>query len=72
MNQRNRKMSDIQGNGYGSAHDWKCGYTGPSKVTPYVCARCGEKFYHAYDNIPDIFTAMKNTGVKENCSNVAT
>lgn len=63
-------MSDISGNGYGSAHDWMRLYTEPSKVTFYVCNDCGENFAHAYDEIPNIFQAMRETGVKENCETV--
>jgi len=60
-------MSDINGTGYGSKHDWQRGYTSPDRLTRYKCTSCGEKFNHAYDKIPDIFDAMKSTGVPEHC-----
>lgn len=61
-------MSDIFGDGYGSDHDWKRLYTDPAKITFYVCNKCGENFAHAYDEIPGIFRAMKETGVKDDCN----
>jgi hypothetical protein len=59
-------MSDIQGTGYGSSHNWKNLGTSPRKETRYAC-ECGESFLHAYDKIPDIFEAMHNAGVKDKC-----
>jgi len=59
-------MSDIYGKGYGSAHDWQ--YCWSSwKTSVYQCARCGHKFAHAYDCIPDIFEAMKRQSVPAEC-----
>jgi len=61
-----RTMSDIYGEGHGSAHDWK--YCWSSwKTSYYQCARCGHKFAHAYDSIPDIFQAMKQQSVPAEC-----
>src|SRR5690606_26299579 len=61
-----RTMSDIYGEGHGSAHDWK--YCWSSwKTSYYQCARCGHKFAHAYDFIPDIFQAMKQQSVPAEC-----
>lgn len=59
-------MSDIYGEGHGSAHDWKYCWSSPSK-SYYQCARCGHKFAHAYDSIPDIFQAMKQQSVPAEC-----
>lgn len=60
-------MSDIYGEGHGSAHDWKYCWSSPSKTSYYQCARCGHKFAHAYDSIPDIFQAMKQQSVPAEC-----
>lgn len=61
-------MSDVYGNGYGDQHDWRRGETSSFKVTVYKCRRCGAPFAHAYDDIPDIFMAMKWQGVPETCT----
>ena len=59
-------MSDIYGEGHGSAHDWQ--YCWSSwKTSVYQCARCGHKFAHAYDCTPDVFEAMKQQGVPAEC-----
>lgn len=60
-------MSDINGTGYGSGHDWKCLHTEPCRVTFYQCRACEASFGHAYDDIPDIFLVMKMAGVREHC-----
>ena len=60
-------MSDIYGEGHGSAHDWKYCWSSPSKTSYYQCSRCGYKFAHAYDSIPDIFRAMKQQSVPAEC-----
>jgi len=60
-------MSDITGTGHGNAHDWEnCG-TAPYKVTYYSCRKCGAKFEHRYDEEPEIFEAMKKSGVGAEC-----
>ena len=61
-------MSDIHGDGYGSAHNWKRGYTGYTRATEYQCGSCGANFRHAYDSIPNIFEAMKRCNVSEFCT----
>lgn len=67
------KMSDIGGVGYGDKHDWKRGETAQvgdrywDKGTGYHCPKCGASFNHAYDIIPNIFQAIEQAGVKENC-----
>ena len=69
-------MSDITGNGYGYSHDWKRLYTEQvgatpdrlSKVTYYRCRKCGEAFNHHYDVIEDIFKAIEESGIPENCT----
>ena len=61
-------MSDVYGEGHGSAHDWKyCWSCSSSKTSYYQCARCGHKFAHAYDSVPDIFQAMKQQSVPAEC-----
>jgi hypothetical protein len=65
-----KRKSHIQGEGWGSDHTWVHGPTGSDKCTPYTCADCGAKFLHFYDKIPDIFEAMKKSGVPEKCSRV--
>jgi len=59
-------MSDIYGEGHGSAHDWQYCGSSPWKTSYYQCARCGHKFVHAYDSM-DIFQAMKQQGVPAEC-----
>lgn len=61
-------MSDITGTGHGSAHNWKRGDTTPYKTTSYTCRSCGDAFIHAYDDIPNIFEAIKVAGVSEYCT----
>jgi hypothetical protein len=67
--------SDIQGNGFGYEHSWKRGFTpqvgsapNEQRYTYYQCRICGWLFKHQYNIIPDIFLAMKRTGVPEFCS----
>jgi hypothetical protein len=65
-------MSDINGSGYGDKHDWErldtaqVGSWG-RKSTMYRCRKCLIIFYHYYDEIPDIFKAMENQDIPENC-----
>ena len=69
-------MSDINGSGYGDAHDWRYVLTTAGRSSKYVCRRCGEIFYHHYPSVPDIFKAMKEyrgdpsgrVGVLEKCN----
>lgn len=60
-------MSHIIGKGWGDSHEWRAGWTGPSKGTPYKCEACDARFTHFYDNVPNIFTAMKLAGVPNEC-----
>lgn len=61
-------MSAINGDGYGSSHDWR-GVTPQdnSKRTIYDCAACGSSFTHFYDETPDIFRAIERAGVVDVC-----
>ena len=67
------KMSDINGQGYGSSHDWERGRTNQSpesyldKFTTYKCLKCGAKLVHYYDIENNIFEAIKKAGVSNEC-----
>lgn len=63
----NGPRSDINGDGYGSSHTWRRGYTHASKVTEYTCGDCGVMFRHAYDDIPNIFEAINDQGIPDQC-----
>lgn len=66
--------SAIFGDGYGSAHVWR--YLGSNqnpvgiedKFSRYICRDCEAHFMHRYDLEPDIFKAMEETGVPEECN----
>lgn len=60
-------MSDIKGVGWGSAHDWERVESTPDKSTLYVCRKCPESFRHFYDYTPDIFEAMRDLAVNQEC-----
>ena len=68
-----KKTSQISGQGYGDKHNWQRGSTAQVGATPwdkgtgYHCEDCGAGFNHAYDLIPDIFEAIKEAGVSEEC-----
>lgn len=61
--------SEIFGKGCGSDHLWH--YEGtPSNSSCYKCARCFWNFAHYYNHTPDIFKAMKDSGVPDKCARV--
>lgn len=63
-------MSDIRGEGHGSAHTWKHDTTEPFRNdwgSRYFCSTCGACFVHMYHYIPDIFAAMQDEGVPAEC-----
>lgn len=60
-------MSDIRGRGFGSAHDWIRGYSSPDGFTEFECRRCRETFRHFYHSTPNIWKAMREQGVLEEC-----
>ena len=66
-------MSEISGKGYGDSHNWKRGSTAQVgaiawlKGTGWHCVDCKASFNHAYDMIPDIFQAIKASGVPDQC-----
>ena len=66
-------MSHILGEGYGSCHNWERGHTAQvgsgwgTKQTAYRCINCKAVFNHFYDNVPDIFEAMENQLVEDQC-----
>ena len=57
--------SAIQGTGHGDAHAWV--YYGSGKGYSRYSCECGANFVHRYDEIPDIFKAMKEYGVPIVC-----
>jgi len=65
--------SDIRGNGYGDKHTWVQVQTlqrniPQDRMTYYSCAYCQKDFWHRYRVISDIFEAMKQWGVPEECN----
>ena len=69
-------MSDINGNGYGSSHDWERLWSNTTnsrqkKATHYKCRKCGATFSHFYDIEPNIFKAMELAGVSKDCKKEA-
>ena len=70
-------MSHISGKGYGFSHKWErgdteqvsgfWGDTGGRKKTNYRCKNCRTLFTHYYDEVPDIFEAMRNQGIINQC-----
>lgn len=65
-------MSDIVGDGFGAAHDWRANTPQDnSKRTFYVCAVCGAQFVHHYDATPNVFAAIAQAGVANECKAAA-
>lgn len=61
-------MSDINGQGYGDVHEWEAkDQPYGQRWTEYNCTVCKDHFRHYYNEIPDIFEAMRHCGVKETC-----
>lgn len=65
-------MSEISGQGYGDKHNWKKLQTAQvgswgRKETLWQCNTCGTTFIHYYDEVPDIFQAMKDQKIPEEC-----
>ena len=57
----------INGEGlFGTKHTWRNDGTPCNGITHYSCP-CGQLFTHQYNRIPNIFDAMKEYGVKEDC-----
>lgn len=68
-------MSDIHGKGHGDQHVWKNLGTNQSifledRFTEFICENCLEYFQHFYHFTPNIFKAMKNSGVPKKCKKV--
>lgn len=57
----------------GTNHNWQrletnqWGAHGGPAVTGFCCADCNTYFAHYYHNTPDIYKAMKEQGVPEEC-----
>ena len=66
-------MSDINGQGYGSSHDWERGETNQNpinytdKFTRYHCRRCKAVFNHYYDIERNIFKAIRQANIPDKC-----
>jgi hypothetical protein len=65
-------MSEIRGNGYGDKHDWEDKGTEQIqnmylRSTLWQCRKCHQLFRHYYNVIPNIFSAMKERGINEEC-----
>lgn len=60
-------MSDINGEGHGSDHNWKHSHTSEGRQTLYKCVDCHHVFWHDYPHVPNIFEAMEKTGVPLKC-----
>ncbi len=69
-------MTQVCGKGYGDKHDWReegslqwsaANLPSDSANTRYRCVRCMVEFRHYYHVEPNIFEAMKEAGVPENC-----
>jgi hypothetical protein len=65
----------IVGSGHGANHSWERGFTpqvgsapNEQRYTYYQCRHCGWLFKHHYNLVPNIFLAMKQTGVPEFCT----
>jgi hypothetical protein len=64
-------MSDIRGEGHGSAHDWRHDTTeafNGDMGSRYFCRACGTCFVHMYNWVPDIFDAMRRDGIPGQCT----
>lgn len=64
-------MSAIYGTGYGSSHDWKRGHTNQWILGQVFSYEDGAGFSHQYDVIPDIFEAIKLSGVPDKCPDLS-
>lgn len=66
-------MSHINGEGYGSTHDWWHDTTELFRGdigSRYFCKNCGACFVHMYHRIPDVFDAMRDEGVPQVCAGI--
>lgn len=68
MEKEDNPMSDIQGKGFGSRHDWKLEhkYRNGFKKARYKCRIC-KCIVVQPDDIPNIFEAMYLLGIPKNC-----
>lgn len=60
-------MSHINGSGYGSSHNWQDRGTPYSGVTKYKCKDCGALFSHYYHDTGNIFKAIEESEIPDNC-----
>lgn len=69
-------MSEINGTGYGSVHDWENRGTEQmpapeGRSTLFMCRKCKCYFRHWYHIEPDIFAAMKEQNIPEECNYIS-
>lgn len=60
-------MSDINGKGYGSSHDWR-DIGGKEGISYYECKDCKERFTHYYHKTHNIFKALEEEKATNICS----
>ncbi len=65
-------MSKIIGTGHGDSHDWEIKGTEEmplrqDRSTLFVCRDCGLRFRHWYHVTPDIFKAMEEVSIPNEC-----
>ncbi len=65
-------MSAINGKGYGDSHDWENMGTDQHcepqyRSTLFICKKCKDGFRHYYHKTPNIYDAIKNSNIKEEC-----
>jgi len=61
-------MSILEGEGHGSNHDWfRVKTFVEEKYIKYLCQACDLVFKHRHEETPEIFEAMEQANVPENC-----
>lgn len=60
----------LNGDGYGSDHDWRF-VNGGRGWTTYRCKDCSADFNHVYDATPSVWEAIKEADIPEMCSQKA-
>lgn len=70
---RPQSYNCLRGFGYGDIHAWRnmgsiYSFYPHEKFTRYICLMCGIIFDHYYDVTPNIFSAMRASGIEDSCS----
>ena len=61
-------MSKINGSGFGDSHDWVCDQQGSYEhIASWRCNRCKKGFRHFYNETPNIFQAIEESGLPDKC-----